>query len=63
MPHPIKEISLCIVVNERNRLSKSARCVSLALLHIHGLLDGFLKLFSMDHSGFYSLSLPCVSQI
>ena len=37
MPHPLKEISLCIVVNERNRLSKSARCVSLALLHIHVL--------------------------
>ena len=35
MPH------LCIVVNERNRLSKSARCVSLALLHIHGAKPNF----------------------
>ena len=41
MPHPLNEISPCLVVNERNRLLKSARCVSLALLHIHGLLDGF----------------------
>ena len=63
MPHPLNEILLFIVVNEKGKETKSARCVSLALLHIHGLLDGFLKLFSMDHSGFYSLSIPCVSQI
>ena len=35
VPHPLNEISPSLVVNERNRLSKSARCVSLALLHIH----------------------------